>query len=75
MATEATDPIEATEHVEGARCFQVMVPMRDGARMNTFVYLPEVRWTALSRGAAPDALRHHVARGRGDHRPHPGLAA
>jgi len=27
--------------VDGARCFQAMVPARDGARMNTFVYLPE----------------------------------
>ncbi|MDH4075502.1 MAG: CocE/NonD family hydrolase [Acidimicrobiia bacterium] len=26
--------------VDGARCFQAMVPMRDGARMNTFVFLP-----------------------------------
>src|ERR1700736_709487 len=24
----------------GARCFQPMVPMRDGARLNTFVFLP-----------------------------------
>jgi putative CocE/NonD family hydrolase len=24
----------------GARCFQTMVPMRDGARLNTFVFLP-----------------------------------
>jgi uncharacterized protein len=29
------------QHVDGARCFQAMVPMRDGARLNTFVYLPE----------------------------------
>ncbi len=53
MATEATDMSDvtgtvdatgsavATERVEGARCFRAMVPMRDGARMNTFVYLPE----------------------------------
>ena len=27
--------------VDGARCFQAMVPMRDGVRLNTFVYLPE----------------------------------
>ena len=24
----------------GARCFQTMVPMRDGTRLNTFVFLP-----------------------------------
>jgi putative CocE/NonD family hydrolase len=29
--------------VAGARCFQAMVPMRDGVRLNTFVYLPESR--------------------------------
>src|ERR1700752_3842506 len=27
--------------IDGARCFQVMVPMRDGVRLNTFVFLPE----------------------------------
>ena len=27
--------------IDGARCFQAMVPMRDGARLNTFVFLPE----------------------------------
>jgi uncharacterized protein len=26
--------------IDGARCFQAMVPMRDGARLNTFVFLP-----------------------------------
>jgi putative CocE/NonD family hydrolase len=30
----------AMQEVDGARCFQAMVPMRDGARLNTFVYLP-----------------------------------
>ena len=25
----------------GVRSFQTMVPMRDGARLNTFVFLPE----------------------------------
>jgi putative CocE/NonD family hydrolase len=29
-----------TDPGTGARCRQVMVPMRDGARMNTFVFLP-----------------------------------
>jgi len=38
MATEATG---AMERVEGARCFRALVPMRDGARMNSFVYLPD----------------------------------
>jgi hypothetical protein len=27
--------------IDGARCFQVMVPMRDGVRLNTFVFLPD----------------------------------
>ena len=27
--------------IDGARCFQAMVPMRDGVRLNTFVFLPE----------------------------------
>src|SRR6202008_1526103 len=26
---------------DAPRCFQTMVPMRDGTRLNTFVYLPE----------------------------------
>src|ERR671931_2634258 len=30
-----------TEIASGARCFQTMVPMRDGIRLNTFVFLPE----------------------------------
>ena len=29
------------EIIDGARCFQVMLPMRDGVRLNTFVFLPE----------------------------------
>ncbi len=34
----------------GARSFQTMVPMRDGARLNTFVFLPETggpRWPVI----------------------------
>ena len=27
--------------INGARCFQAMVPMRDGVRLNTFVFLPQ----------------------------------
>lgn len=27
--------------IDHARCFQAMVPMRDGVRLNTFVFLPE----------------------------------
>jgi putative CocE/NonD family hydrolase len=27
--------------ISGGRCFQTMVPMRDGTRLNTFVFLPE----------------------------------
>jgi putative CocE/NonD family hydrolase len=29
------------QRIDGARCFQAMVPMRDGTRLNTFVFLPE----------------------------------
>src|SRR6266446_715823 len=29
-----------TDTMTGARCFQTMVPMRDGTRLNTFVFLP-----------------------------------
>ena len=32
------DPI--IDAATGARCFQTMVPMRDGTRLNTFVFLP-----------------------------------
>ena len=46
MAIETADEMQ---RVEGARCFQTMVPMRDGARMNTFVYLPEDGRTAATR--------------------------
>ena len=28
-----------TDTASGARCFQTMVPMRDGIRLNTFVFL------------------------------------
>src|SRR5947209_4502151 len=27
--------------IDGAGCFQAMVPMRDGVRLNTFVFLPQ----------------------------------
>src|SRR5216683_7699168 len=27
--------------IDGARCFQAMVAMRDGVRLNTFVFLPQ----------------------------------
>lgn len=27
--------------IDGARCFQALVPMRDGVRLNTFVFLPD----------------------------------
>ena len=30
-----------TDNASGVRCFQTMVPMRDGIRLNTFVFLPE----------------------------------
>ena len=29
-----------TDAASGARSFQTMVPMRDGTRLNTFVFLP-----------------------------------
>ena len=29
-----------TDAATGARCYQTMVPMRDGARLNTFVFVP-----------------------------------
>src|SRR4030095_10991543 len=32
----ASSPMEESD----LRCFQAMVPMRDGAMLNTFVYLP-----------------------------------
>ena len=28
------------DSTNGARCVQTMVPMRDGTRLNTFVFLP-----------------------------------
>src|SRR3989440_760712 len=30
-----------TDNASGVRCFQTMVPMRDGIQLNTFVFLPE----------------------------------
>jgi putative CocE/NonD family hydrolase len=41
---------EAIDRETGARCFQSMVAMRDGTRLNTFVFLPEgggPRWPAI----------------------------
>lgn len=35
-----------THNVDGAVCFQTFVTMRDGAKLNTFVYLPENGATA-----------------------------
>ncbi len=29
------------DHLSSSRCFQAMVPMRDGIRLNTFVFLPK----------------------------------
>ena len=46
----------------GVRSFQTMVPMRDGARLNTFVFLPEERRPALAGDPAPHALRHRGGR-------------
>ena len=43
--------------IDGARCFQAMVPMQDGVRLNTFVFLPESgkrsMSAAFSRLASP----------------------
>ena len=32
--------MRVVDNASGARCFQTMVVMRDGTRLNTFVYLP-----------------------------------
>ena len=35
---------------DATRCFQIMVPMRDGVRLNTFVFPPESggsRWPVV----------------------------
>ena len=32
--------MRVVDNASGARCFQTMVAMRDGTRLNTFVYLP-----------------------------------
>ena len=37
-ASTTIAPHHAAHHV---RCFQAMVPMRDGVRLNTFVFLPQ----------------------------------
>src|SRR6516164_624533 len=34
-------PMPVIDEPAGARCFQAMVAMRDGTRLNTFVFLPE----------------------------------
>jgi predicted acyl esterase len=43
-----------------ARSFQAMVPMRDGTRLNTFVF--RRRRTALANHRSPYALRHRRRR-------------
>ena len=40
MAADASNPAPAFRDIDGARALQTMVPMRDGAGMNTFVHLP-----------------------------------
>ena len=50
-----------TDPASGARCGQAMVPMRDGIRLNTFVFLPP-DGAALSGHPAPHALRHRGGR-------------
>jgi predicted acyl esterase len=32
--------MQSVKAVDGARCFQAMVAMRDGVQLNTFVFLP-----------------------------------
>lgn len=40
MAADPSNPAPAFADIDGARALQVMVPMRDGTRLNTFVHLP-----------------------------------
>ena len=61
--------------IDGARCFQAMVPMRDGVRLNTFVLSARKWWAALSGDSAPYALRHHFTRRAERDRPDQGLVA
>ena len=56
----------------GARACQAMVPMRDGTRLNTFVFLPGERRAALAGHPAPHALRHHLVRRARQSRLHQG---
>ena len=51
-----------TDAATDARSFQTMVPMRDGVRLNTFVFLPEEGGPALSGHPAPHPLRHRRRR-------------
>ncbi|MBT5666858.1 MAG: CocE/NonD family hydrolase, partial [Rhodospirillaceae bacterium] len=41
----------------GARCFQAMVAMRDGVRLNTFVYLPAVNSAGDASSSHPVILQ------------------
>jgi predicted acyl esterase len=48
--------------IDGARCFQAMVAMRDGVRLNTFVFRPHGR--PPSGGPAPHAYGITLPQGR-----------
>ena len=48
--------------LDGARAFQAMVAMRDGVRLNTFVFLPLEGGPRLAGHPATHPLRHRRRR-------------
>jgi putative CocE/NonD family hydrolase len=49
-ATAGGQSMQVVDYPTGARAFQAMVPMRDGSRLNTFVFLPgsgRPRWPVI----------------------------
>ena len=49
----------AMQTIDGVRMFQCMVAMRDGVRLNTFVYLPE---TSNASGPAYPVILQQIGR-------------
>jgi len=56
--------MQIIDYTAKTRGFQAMVPLRDGARLNTFVFLPGTGGPKLAGHPASDAIRHCGSRCR-----------
>ena len=67
--------MQVVDDPTGARAFQVMVEMRDGTRLNTFVFLPGSGGPRWPGHPTSHALRHHRGRCARKDGLHAGMAA